>query len=115
MKLSAIAAALGARLENGAPDTEITGVAGIETAGPGQITFVSNPKYTAAARTTKASAVIVADDFPAIPGTMLRAKNPYLSFALALEIFHPPTRYAPGVHATPVVPPTPKRGKNPHS
>src|SRR5713226_3904844 len=52
MKLSELAAALGARLENGAPDTAITGVAGIESAGPGQITFISNPKYAAAARTT---------------------------------------------------------------
>jgi len=64
MKLSAIAAALGARLENGSPETEIFGVAGIETAGPGQITFISNPKYAVAARTTKASAVIVAEDLP---------------------------------------------------
>ena len=59
MKLSHIASTLGARLENGSPDTEITGVAGIEGAGPGEITFVANPKYAAAARTTKAAAVIV--------------------------------------------------------
>src|SRR2546425_7847602 len=98
MKLSAIAATLGARLENGSPDTEITGVAGIETAGPGQMTFVSNPKYTAAARTTKASAVIVAEDFPAISTAMLRSKNPYLDFARALELFYQPPQYAPGVH-----------------
>src|SRR5579864_4657481 len=111
MKLSQIATALDARLENGSANTEITGVNGIEQAGPGDLTFVSNPKYAAAARTTKASAVIVADDFPSIPGAMLRAKNPYLSFALALEIFHPPTRYAPGVHATAVVHATARIGK----
>ena len=103
MKLSEIAAALGARLENGSPETEITGVAGIETAGPGQITFISNPKYVAAARTTKASAVIVAEDFPAISAAMLRSKNPYLNFAQALELFHSATRYAPGIHPTAVV------------
>jgi UDP-3-O-[3-hydroxymyristoyl] glucosamine N-acyltransferase len=114
MKLSQIASALDARLENGSANTEIRGVNGIEQAGPGDLTFVSNPKYAAAARTTKASAVIVADDFPAIPCAMLRAKNPYLSFALALEIFHPPTRYAPGVHATAVVHPTAKIGKKAH-
>ena len=44
----------------------------------GQLTFVSNPKYAAAAKTTKASAVIVAEDFPAIATGMLRSKNPYL-------------------------------------
>jgi len=66
MKLAEIASALGATLENGDPETEITGVAGIEGAGPGQITFVANHKYAAAAKTTSASAVIVAEEFPAV-------------------------------------------------
>jgi UDP-3-O-[3-hydroxymyristoyl] glucosamine N-acyltransferase len=103
MKLSALASSLGVRLENGSPDTEITGVAGIETAGPGQITFISNRKYAAAARTTKASAVIVAEDFPAVSTAMLRSKNPYLDFARALELFYQPPEYVPGIHATAVV------------
>ena len=103
MKLSDIAAALGARLENGSPLTEISGVSGIETAGPGQITFISNPKYAAAARTTKAAAVIVAEDFPAISAAILRSKNPYLDFARTLEMFHPVKRYAPAIHPTAVV------------
>ena len=114
MKLSAIAAALHARLENGSPDTEITGINGIEQAGPGELTFVSNPKYAAAARTTKASAVIVSEDFPAIPGAMLRAKDPYLTFARALELFHAPAPYAPGVHRTAVVDPTARIGSGAH-
>jgi UDP-3-O-[3-hydroxymyristoyl] glucosamine N-acyltransferase len=114
MNLADIASALHVRLENGSPATEITGVAGIEQAGPGQLTFVSNPKYAAAAKATKASAVIVADDFPAIPSTMLRSKNPYLAWAKALELFHQPPRYAPGVHPTAVVHPTAKIGKEAH-
>ena len=114
MKLSAITSALHARLENGSPDTEIAGLNGVEQAGPGELTFVSNPKYAAAARSTKASAVIVAEDFPAIPVAMLRAKDPYLAFAHALALFHQPVRYAPGVHATAVVDPTAKIGRNAH-
>src|SRR5437868_6392708 len=106
MTLSEIAAALGARLENGSPETVITGVAGIGTAGPGQLTFISNPKYTAAAKTSRASAVIVADDFPALSTAMLRSKNPYLDFARALELFYQPPQYAPGIHATAVVHPS---------
>ena len=106
MKLSAIAVALGANLENGSPDTEITGVAAIETAGPGHLTFVSNPKYTPAARRTRASAVIVAEDFPALSTAMLRSKNPYLDFARALELFYRPPQYAPGIHPTAVVHPS---------
>ncbi|MGB9074125.1 MAG: UDP-3-O-(3-hydroxymyristoyl)glucosamine N-acyltransferase [Terriglobales bacterium] len=114
MKLADIASALNARLDNGSPDTEITGVAGIEQAGPGQLTFVSNVKYRSAAKTTRASAVIVADDFPAIPAAMLRTSNPYLAWAKAVELFHPSPRYAPGVHPTAVVHPTAKVGKSAH-
>ena len=114
MKLSQLSQALGTKIENGSPDTEIQGVAGIEQAGPGQLTFVSNPKYAAAARTTKASAVIVAEDFPAITTAMLRSNNPYLAWAKALALFHQPPHYAPGIHSTAVVHPTAKIGKNAH-
>lgn len=114
MKLSQISEALGTRIENGAPETEITGVAGIEEAGRGQLTFVANVKYTAAAKTTRAAAVIVAEDFPAIATAMLRSKNPYLAWAKAVELFHPPLRYAPGVHPTAVIDPTAKIGRDAH-
>src|SRR3954471_1383161 len=103
MKLSQIATALDARLENGSPDTEITGVASIKDAGPGQLTFVANPKYAGAARTTRASVVIVAEQFPSISTAVLRSKNPYLAFAHALELFSKVQRYEPGVHTTAVV------------
>ncbi|HKW26303.1 MAG TPA: UDP-3-O-(3-hydroxymyristoyl)glucosamine N-acyltransferase [Terriglobales bacterium] len=112
MKLGEIAATLGARLENGLPETEITGVAGIEEAGAGQITFVANPKYAGAARTTKASAVIVAEDFPAANTALLRSRNPYLDFARAIELFYRPPKYAVGVHSTAIVHPSAKIGKN---
>ena len=68
MKLSAIASALDARLENSSSDIEIKGLNGIEEAGPGELTFVSNPKYAQAARTTRASAVIVGGGLPCYHG-----------------------------------------------
>lgn len=114
MKLSAIASALDARLENSSLDIEIKGLNGIEEAGPGELTFVSNPKYGQAARTTKASAVIVAEDFPAIAVATLRVKDPYLSFAQALDLFHPAQRYAAGVHPTAVVDSSARIGKGAH-
>ena len=114
MKLADIATALNARLDNASPDTEITAVAGIEQAGPGQLTFVSNPKYNAAAKTTSASAVIVAENFPAISTGMLRSNNPYLAWAKAIELFYQPPSYAPGIHSTAVVHPKAKLGKNAH-
>src|ERR1700694_4014793 len=114
MKLSDIAKALNARLDNASPETEITGVAGIEQAAPGQLTFVSNPKYNAAAKTTRASAVIVAENFPAISAGMLRSKNPYLAWAKAIKLFYQPPGYASGIHPTAVVHPKAKLGKNAH-
>jgi UDP-3-O-[3-hydroxymyristoyl] glucosamine N-acyltransferase len=101
MKLSQIASAVEARLEG--QDVEITGVTGIEQAGAGALTFVANPRYAAAARTTKASAVIVAEDFPALETPTLRSANPYLAFARALELFYEPPDYAPGIHSTAVI------------
>lgn len=114
MKLAEIASLLGAILENGDPDTEITGVAGVEEASHGEITFVANPKYAAAAKTTAASAVIVAEDFPAIPTGMLRSKNPYLAFARAIDLFYQSPAYEAGVHPTAVIAPTARIGKNAH-
>jgi UDP-3-O-[3-hydroxymyristoyl] glucosamine N-acyltransferase len=114
MKLSDIASALGATLENADGNTEITGVAGIEEASAGHITFVANPKYASAAKTTTASAIIVSEDFPAVTTGMLRSKNPYLAFARAIDLFYKTPAYAPGVHPTAVIAPTAKVGANAH-
>jgi UDP-3-O-[3-hydroxymyristoyl] glucosamine N-acyltransferase len=98
MKLSQIATTLGARLDG--VDTDVIGVAGIEEACPGQITFVANPKYAAAAKNTQASAVIVRNDFPAIAAATLRCDNPYLVFARAIGLFYHAPRRQPGIHST---------------
>ncbi len=108
---SQIAQLLGARLAG--DDCLITGVAGIEEAGPGQLTFVANPKYAPAARTTRASAIIVSDDFPSIAIPTLRCANPYLAFARCVELFYQPPAYAPGIHPTAVVHPSARIGRNP--
>ena len=114
MKIAEIAAALDLRLENGSPDINITGVKGIEEAATGDITFVANPKYGSAAKTTRASAIIVSEDFPSVPVAMLRSKNPYLAFARAIELFYQPPRYSPGIHPTAIVSPSAKIGKGAH-
>jgi len=114
MKLSHIASTLGARLENGSPDTEITNVSGIQDARSGDLTFVANPKYASAAKTTKASAILVTEDFPVIPTALLRHKNPYLAFSQAIALFHQPPKYGPGIHPTAVVHPSAKIGGGTH-
>jgi UDP-3-O-[3-hydroxymyristoyl] glucosamine N-acyltransferase len=112
MKLGEIAKALNATLDNGDPEIEITGVGGIEEAVAGQITFVANPKYAAAAKTTAAAAVIVSEDFPSVPRALVRSKNPYLSFARAIDLFYQSPRYAPGIHPTAVIASSAKIGAN---
>lgn len=114
MKLAEIAARLGATLDNGDPDLEISGVAGIEEAVAGQITFIANPKYIAAAKTTAASAIIVGDDFPAGETALLRSENPYLAFARAIDLFYQPPQYQPGIHPTAVIASSAKVGANAH-
>jgi UDP-3-O-[3-hydroxymyristoyl] glucosamine N-acyltransferase len=114
MKLGEIATALGATLENGDPATEIRGVAGIEEASSGQITFVANPKYAATAKTTTAGAIIVSEDFPPVACALLRSTNPYLCFARAIDLFYQPPRYAPRIHLTAVIAPTAKVGADAH-
>src|SRR5262245_7863366 len=99
VKLSEIADRLNCILK-GDGDLQITGIVGIEEADVGHLTFVSNPKYAAKVRTTKASAIIVALDFPEIETATLRGPNPYLTFARAVELFYEPPRTATGVDAT---------------
>src|SRR6185437_11585591 len=113
MRLADLAQHLGATL-HGDPAAEITGVAAIDAAASGDLTFVANPKYASLARTTKATAVLVEPDFSRLNTATLRIENPYLAFARAIELFYQPPAYAPGIHATAVISPTAKIGANAH-
>jgi UDP-3-O-[3-hydroxymyristoyl] glucosamine N-acyltransferase len=111
MQSAELARVLQAELR-GDPNLEITGVAGIEEAELGQLSFVANPKYAHLARTTHASAILVAPDFPDVPAATLRLKNPYLAFARAIDIFYQPPAWPPGIHPTAVVHSTATIGAN---
>jgi UDP-3-O-[3-hydroxymyristoyl] glucosamine N-acyltransferase len=102
MKLGQIAERLGCELEGNA-QLEITGVAGIEEAKAGELTFLVNRKYRPALETTAASAILVSKDAGPMRMAALRSANPYLDFARAIELFHLAQQYAPGVHPTAVV------------
>ncbi|HUI79537.1 MAG TPA: UDP-3-O-(3-hydroxymyristoyl)glucosamine N-acyltransferase [Bryobacteraceae bacterium] len=95
MRLLEIAERLGCRLE-GPGDIEITGVAGMEHAGPGELTFLANPKYAPKVKHTRASAILIAEAMPEL--VCLVSENPYLDFARALALFYQPPRPEPGVH-----------------
>ncbi|MFH0777893.1 MAG: UDP-3-O-(3-hydroxymyristoyl)glucosamine N-acyltransferase [Candidatus Eisenbacteria bacterium] len=88
----------------GDASVEITGVAGIKEAKKGDITFLVNPKYESFAATTKASAIIVANNHKEIPKPMIQLENPYLAFLKVVRLFRADTqRVEPGVHPTAVV------------
>jgi UDP-3-O-[3-hydroxymyristoyl] glucosamine N-acyltransferase len=90
LTLREIALRLQCRLE-GDGDIEIRGVAGIEHAQPGDLTFLANPRYHAQLGSTSASAVIVAEDLPVegVRAALLRSRHPYLAFAHAVELLVP--------------------------
>lgn len=110
MKLKELATKIGARLEPADADVDITGIATLEAAIPGQVTFVSNPKYAPLAKTTQASAVIVDDRFPTIDRPLLRTKNPQYGYACAVTLFHTPVAYERSIHPTAVIHPSARIG-----
>src|SRR5260370_12059304 len=120
MKLGELAARLGCTLEGDA-QIEIHGAEGLEDAKPGEVTFLSNPKYGRELSTTRASAVLVGGKValkrdPKIPAlAALRSGKPYLGFAPTLEFFPPPQQYAPVIHPTPLCAETPKTCRRLHS
>jgi UDP-3-O-[3-hydroxymyristoyl] glucosamine N-acyltransferase len=96
MILRELAARLGCTLR-GEGTLEVHRVAGIEDAGPGDLTFVANRRYLAHLAETRASAVIVSPDLET-PLPSLLTPNPYLAFAGAVQLLHPQPPPAPGVH-----------------
>ena len=104
MRLGEVAARIDCTLE-GPADLEVWGVAGLEEATPRDLSFLANPKYRRKAESTRAAAVIVARDvqLPGVP--LLRAPDPYLAFARAVEVFCPPEAARPGVHPTAIIAP----------
>ncbi len=126
MTLGELARQLGADLVAGTPDAagpmepvpladrSLTGVAGIESAGPSEVTFVANPKYAAFARRSTAAAVLVEPDFAPLPVPTLRVPNPKLAFAHAVALFHPSPTFQSGIHPTAVIADSARIGPRAH-
>jgi UDP-3-O-[3-hydroxymyristoyl] glucosamine N-acyltransferase len=85
--LKDIALSLGGEI-CGNDSVEITGVAGIEEARSGDLTFIANPKYVKLLDDTSASAVIVGQDIQKAKIPILRHANPYYAFSKAIALFH---------------------------
>ncbi|HEY9166495.1 MAG TPA: UDP-3-O-(3-hydroxymyristoyl)glucosamine N-acyltransferase [Candidatus Kryptonia bacterium] len=114
MRISEIARIIGAKIEGNA-GVEISGIAKIEEAKKGDITFLSNPKYEKHAAVTKASAIIVSEEFRTDRKdiVLLRTKDPYVAFVFALKALVPPPEILPeGIHSLAYVSPKASIGKN---
>lgn len=93
-------------------DALITGVAPIEGAQEGEITFVANPKYLPKLNETRASAVIVSKEIRSAPRNLICVDNPYLAFAKVLQLFHPRSYEAKGVDPKAWVSPLARLGQD---
>lgn len=112
MILLELSARLGCAVR-GDGQVEIRRVAGIEDAGPGDLTFVANPRYAPRLATTRASAVILSPEL-ATPLPCLLSDNPYLTYARAVALLHPLPRPEPGVHPSAQVHPSAELGQDVH-
>lgn len=111
MRLSEIAGRFDCELD-GDGGIEITGVATLELAGQGDLSFLTNSKYLNDARRTKASAIIASLDCPRLEFPLLRHSNPYLVFAKAIEIFFGSKPDIPEIHPTAWIADTARLGKD---
>jgi UDP-3-O-[3-hydroxymyristoyl] glucosamine N-acyltransferase len=93
---------------------EILGVATLEGAREGDLSFLTNSKYQKEVKHTKASAILVGQDFPPLNLALLRHENPYLAFAKAVEIFYSAAPAQPTIHPTAWIADTAVIGKNVH-
>jgi UDP-3-O-[3-hydroxymyristoyl] glucosamine N-acyltransferase len=103
MRLKEIAQFLNGELF-GDPDLLIKGVAKIEEAKNGDLTFLANPKYSKYLETTEASAVLVGNESPDVPIAHIKVADPYIGFLNILNKLYPPQipKFS-GIHPTAIV------------
>jgi UDP-3-O-[3-hydroxymyristoyl] glucosamine N-acyltransferase len=88
LSLEQLAEELGGQLE-GEGGKLITGVRGLDDAGPSDLSFLSNPRYVRSLSSTRAGVVLVGPGVDAQGQSVIRVSNPYRAFAEALARFHP--------------------------
>jgi UDP-3-O-[3-hydroxymyristoyl] glucosamine N-acyltransferase len=102
--LGELAEVLQARLD-GDPGRVVTGVAPLESAGPDQISFLTDLRYRGAADTSRAGAFLVPRDVRDLPAPTLGCDAPQQALIQLLGLFHPPVPTPAGVDRTAVVAP----------
>ena len=106
--LGKVASHVGAEL-HGDPESVVSGLATLQLAKSGHLSFLSNRKYYRYLKQTKASAVIITrDDLDACHVSALVVDDPYLAYASVVSLFHPDPEIIPGIHPSAVVSPSAK-------
>lgn len=77
--------------------TLVTGVAPLDSAKRGDLTFLTNPRYARQAQATQASAILCEKALPGVSTSFLLAPNPYAALAKVISLFFPPKKPSPGV------------------
>lgn len=112
MKLGDIAEACGLGCQGDA-ETEISGIASLPEAGPGQLAFLFSPAYRAHLGATAASAVVLrAQDAADCRLPCLLSDSPRLAWARIAALFDKAPKPVPGVHSTAVVAASAQLGKD---
>ncbi|MEW6129200.1 MAG: UDP-3-O-(3-hydroxymyristoyl)glucosamine N-acyltransferase [Acidobacteriota bacterium] len=110
MKLGEIAKLLAGDLE-GDENLEIEGINTLDAARTGQLSFFTNRKYFKQAQETKASAIIVDRNCPALDKPLIRHRNAYHCFAKAIELFYPRQILSGVIHPTAIISPEAQLGE----
>lgn len=84
----------------GDPEREIDRVRPLASAGPRDLSFLTSPRYVAAARESTAGALLVGPGAPELRADQIRVADPAGAVASLLDLFHPKLRPEPGIHAT---------------
>ena len=90
----------------GPADRVVRGVAPLESAGPGELSFVANKRYAAYLQASRAGVILVQEELAeAVPqGTVgVVVGDPHLALYHVLRRLHPPAERVPGVHPTAVI------------
>ena len=100
----------------GDSEIQISQLSKIEEGKKGSISFLANPKYTDYIYSTKASAVVVSNDFnpsEKISTTLIRVKDPYQSFTDLLELYNSNKKDSKGIGKTSIIDKSSSIGDNP--
>lgn len=105
MKLSELAEKTFSTIERGSGDLEIESAAGLDIAGPGDVTFLANLKYTPQIEKTAAGAIFLGENMEIGREdiAVLRSKDPYLAYTRALRLFNPEKELDAFLHPAAVI------------